>query len=157
MWVEKKVAQTGQDIFVGPTPLVAPDLKLQARYGGKMMPGEGEAISAYVKEGKRIPRRGEVGLEPEEIQKFEKLGYVMSGTRWVCSRELLFMSIRSEYMNMMRIQKEEQVKNMEDRRNFTQKIWEERALRENKIVGEFRALLQDRLKAKSKVDERSLK
>jgi len=31
--------------------------------------------------GKRIPRRGEVGLDSEQIEKFENIGYVMSGSR----------------------------------------------------------------------------
>lgn len=37
-------------------------------YGKALMPGEGAAMAAYVEEGKRIPRRGEIGLKPEEIQ-----------------------------------------------------------------------------------------
>ena len=38
-------------------------------------------MAAYVKEGKRIPRRGEVGLDSEQIEMFERAGYVMSGSR----------------------------------------------------------------------------
>lgn len=30
-----------------------------------LLPGEGDAIAHYVEEGKRIPRRGEVGLTSE--------------------------------------------------------------------------------------------
>lgn len=45
------------------------------------MPGEGAAMAEYVKAGKRIPRRGEIGLTSEEIANFEKSGYVMSGSR----------------------------------------------------------------------------
>lgn len=37
-------------------------------YGKALLPGEGAAMAAYVEEGKRIPRRGEIGLKPEEIQ-----------------------------------------------------------------------------------------
>lgn len=40
-------------------------------------------MAEYVKAGKRIPRRGEIGLTSEEIASFEKSGYVMSGSRWV--------------------------------------------------------------------------
>ena len=43
--------------------------------------GEGAAMHAYVQEGKRIPRRGEVGLSADQISHFEDLGYVMSGSR----------------------------------------------------------------------------
>ncbi|ORY28236.1 DUF926-domain-containing protein, partial [Rhizoclosmatium globosum] len=37
-------------------------------YGGQLLAGEGSALAAYVQEGKRIPRRGEIGLEAEEIE-----------------------------------------------------------------------------------------
>ena len=50
-------------------------------FGKALLPGEGEAMARFVAEGKRIPRRGEIGLESEEIQGFEELGYVMSGSR----------------------------------------------------------------------------
>lgn len=51
-------------------------------FGGALLPGEGEAMAQYVKEGKRIPRRGEIGLTSEEIATFESSGYVMSGSRY---------------------------------------------------------------------------
>ena len=38
-------------------------------------------MAAYIAEGKRIPRRGEIGLTPDEITGYEDLGYVMSGSR----------------------------------------------------------------------------
>ena len=37
--------------------------------------------AAFVQAGQRIPRKGEVGLSNEEIEEFEKIGYVMSGSR----------------------------------------------------------------------------
>ena len=60
-----------------------------------MLPGEGEAMAQYVKEGKRIPRRGEIGLTSDEIATFETAGYVMSGSRYgtsikECSTRLYF-------------------------------------------------------------------
>ena len=51
-------------------------------FGGALLPGEGEAMAQYVKEGKRIPRRGEIGLTSNEIATFEHAGYVMSGSRY---------------------------------------------------------------------------
>jgi len=51
-------------------------------FGGALLPGEGEAMAQYVKEGKRIPRRGEIGLTSDEIATFESSGYVMSGSRY---------------------------------------------------------------------------
>lgn len=65
-------------------------------YGGALRPGEGAAIAAFVQSGKRIPRRGEVGLTADQISKFEDLGYVMSGSR-------------HNRMNAIRIRKENQV------------------------------------------------
>jgi hypothetical protein len=50
-------------------------------YGKALLPGEGAAMAAYVAEGKRIPRRGEIGLTSEQIASFESVGYVMSGSR----------------------------------------------------------------------------
>lgn len=38
-------------------------------------------MHAFVQNGKRIPRRGEVGLSADQISHFEDLGYVMSGSR----------------------------------------------------------------------------
>lgn len=55
-------------------------------FGHALLPGEGAAMAEYVKAGKRIPRRGEIGLTSEEIANFEKSGYVMSGSRYVMFR-----------------------------------------------------------------------
>jgi len=55
------------------------------RYGGALRPGEAVAIAAYVQEGKRIPRRGEIGLNSDQIEQYEKAGFVMSGSRCVVS------------------------------------------------------------------------
>ncbi len=40
-------------------------------------------MAAYIAEGKRIPRRGEIGLTSDEIVKYEDMGFVMSGSRYV--------------------------------------------------------------------------
>ena len=52
-------------------------------FGKALLPGEGAAMAAYIAEGKRIPRRGEIGLTSDEIASYEKIGYVMSGSRLV--------------------------------------------------------------------------
>ena len=57
-------------------------------YGKFLLPGEGAAMAAYIEEGRRIPRRGEIGLESEEIDNFEKQGYIMSGSRFVAFLDL---------------------------------------------------------------------
>lgn len=67
-----------------------------ADYGTHMRPGEGTAMAAYVQSGKRIPRRGEVGMSADQIVNYEDLGYVMSGSR-------------HNRMNAIRIRKENQV------------------------------------------------
>lgn len=56
--------------------------ELPCSYGHALLPGEGAAMAEYVKAGKRIPRRGEIGLTSEEIASFECSGYVMSGSRY---------------------------------------------------------------------------
>lgn len=55
----------------------------QKELGKALLPGEGAAMAAYVAEGKRIPRRGEIGLTSDQIASFESVGYVMSGSRYV--------------------------------------------------------------------------
>lgn len=60
-------------------------------FGHALLPGEGAAMAEFVKAGKRIPRRGEIGLTSDEIAEFEKSGFVMSGSRyeadhsWCCN------------------------------------------------------------------------
>nr|TKW10736.1 hypothetical protein SEVIR_6G186500v2 [Setaria viridis] len=62
-----------------PAPLVIKPIPLphvdtaQARYGGALRPGEGDAITRFVQQGKRVPRRGEEGLSADEIERFEVL------------------------------------------------------------------------------------
>ena len=59
-------------------------------------------MAAYVQSGKRIPRRGEVGLSSDQISKFEDLGYIMSGSR-------------HSRMNAVRIRKENQIYSAEEK------------------------------------------
>lgn len=40
----------------------------QKDFGRALLPGEGAAMASYVLEGKRIPRRGEIGLTSDEIE-----------------------------------------------------------------------------------------
>ncbi|ORX63470.1 DUF926-domain-containing protein [Basidiobolus meristosporus CBS 931.73] len=75
-------------------------------------------MAAYVQSGKRIPRRGEIGLTSNQIETYEDVGYVMSGSR-------------HHRMNAVRIRKENQ-----------------KAKKENKIIADFRELVADRVKEK---------
>ncbi|KAK4771970.1 hypothetical protein SAY86_013745 [Trapa natans] len=111
---------------VGPAPL--PRAEGHISYGGALRPGEGDAIAQYVQQGKRIPRRGEVGLSAEEIQKFEGLGYVMSGSR-------------HQRMNAIRIRKENQVYSAEDKRALAMFNYEEKAKREHKVMADLQRLV----------------
>ena len=113
--------------MVGPAPLPKADGHI--RYGGALRPGEGDAIAQYVQQGKRIPRRGEVGLSADEIQKFETLGYVMSGSR-------------HQRMNAIRIRKENQVYSAEDKRALAMFNYEEKSKREQKVMADLQRLVQ---------------
>lgn len=78
-------------------PLITPEAVYNnSKFGERLLPGEGNAIAQFIESGKRIPRRGEVGLTSDEIEKFEGLGYVMSGSR-------------HRRMNAVRLRKEAQV------------------------------------------------
>ena len=82
MWVEKKIEVHDDDQDVGPMPLYVNDGRMNERsYGGALLAGEGSAMAAYVQDGKRIPRRGEIGLESDQIELYEEAGFVMSGSR----------------------------------------------------------------------------
>jgi len=69
------------DVEIGPMPLMIDTLNHRINYGKELLPGEGAAIAYYIQSGKRIPRRGEVGLTSEDIEKYESLGFVMSGSK----------------------------------------------------------------------------
>lgn len=112
----------------GPLPLPAVDV---GSYGGALMPGEGDAIAQYVAEGKRIPRRGEIGLSSGQIVDFENLGYIMSGSR-------------HRRMNAVRVRKENQVYSAEEKRALSLFNYEEKAKRENQILADFKKLLEEK-------------
>lgn len=123
----RKRAALETEPVVGPMPL--PRAEGHISYGGALRPGEGDAIAQYVQQGKRIPRRGEVGLSAEEIQKFETLGYVMSGSR-------------HQRMNAIRIRKENQVYSAEDKRALAMFNYEEKSKREQKVMADLQRLVQ---------------
>lgn len=126
LFKEKKPTLETEPV-VGPMPL--PRAEGHISYGGALRPGEGDAIAQYVQQGKRIPRRGEVGLSAEEISKFETLGYVMSGSR-------------HQRMNAIRIRKENQVYSAEDKRALAMFNYEEKAKREQKVMADLQRLVQ---------------
>uniref|UniRef100_A0A1I7TK39 Nkap_C domain-containing protein n=1 Tax=Caenorhabditis tropicalis TaxID=1561998 RepID=A0A1I7TK39_9PELO len=60
-------------------------------------------MAAYAARGERIPRRGEIGLSSGEIAEYEKVGYVMSGSR-------------HKAMEATRLRKENQILTAEEKR-----------------------------------------
>ena len=90
-----------------------------------MRPGEGGKIATFVEAGERVPRRGEIGLTNDQIDKFEDLGYVMSGSR-------------HRRMNAIRMRKENQVITAEEKRAMIRLQQEEKQKRESQIVASFK-------------------
>ncbi|CAE6509930.1 unnamed protein product [Rhizoctonia solani] len=147
MWVEKPPAapfvpiptaihhEELEDDEIGPMPATSSGGKLNERdYGGALLRGEGSAMAAYVQDGERIPRRGEIGLTSDEIETYENVGYVMSGSR-------------HRRMNAVRMRKENQVISAEEKRGILKMQKEEREKRESMIIGGFKEILEERLKS----------
>merc|ERR1712141_929197 len=101
--------------------------------GSALLPGEGSAMAAFVAEGKRIPRRGEIGLTSEEITHYEEEGWVMSGSR-------------HRRMEAVRLRKENQIYSADEQRALAMFSKDERTKRENKILGQFRDMVKTKLK-----------
>ncbi|XP_069798903.1 NF-kappa-B-activating protein [Dendropsophus ebraccatus] len=136
-WVEKTKVNVDDMELVGPeapiTHLSQDDKPLN--YGHALLPGEGAAMAEYVKAGKRIPRRGEIGLTSDEIASFEKSGYVMSGSR-------------HRRMEAVRLRKENQIYSADEKRALASFNQEERRKRENKILSSFREMVYRKTKGK---------
>uniref|UniRef100_A0A1I7XJF3 Nkap_C domain-containing protein n=1 Tax=Heterorhabditis bacteriophora TaxID=37862 RepID=A0A1I7XJF3_HETBA len=120
--------------------------KIKANYGKDMLKGEAAAMAAYIARGERIPRRGlviisismnypltlgEIGLSSAEILEFEKVGYVMSGTR-------------HKAMEATRLRKENQVLTAEEKRLLSGFSYEERKKKEETVLNQFRNLIQSK-------------
>ncbi len=90
-----------------------------------------ERFAPYIQQGKRIPRRGEVGLTSEAIENFEKLGYVMSGSR-------------HKKMTSAREMKEKQIFTVEEKKALAIFNLEEQQRKEISIIENFKKILQDK-------------
>ncbi|XP_030622408.1 NF-kappa-B-activating protein [Chanos chanos] len=134
LWVEK-TCTNGH--IVGPeaplTHMSQDDRPLD--FGHALLPGEGAAMAEYVKAGKRIPRRGEIGLTSDQIADFEKSGYVMSGSR-------------HRRMEAVRLRKENQIYSADEKRALASFNQEERRKRESKILSSFREMVYRKTKGK---------
>ena len=68
-----KKSSDSEDDMIG--PVLPKKVHLSHKeMGTQLLPGEGAAMAAYIAEGKRIPRRGEIGLTSDEISKYEDDG-----------------------------------------------------------------------------------
>jgi hypothetical protein len=125
--------------LVGPKPPQSAKLSSETTdLGGALLPGEGDAMARFVDEGKRIPRRGEIGLTPEEIDAYENAGFVMSGSR-------------HRRMEAVRIRKENQIYNADERRALAMFHYEEHQKKEAKVLEDFKAMLDEK-KRKAKAE-----
>lgn len=139
-WVEKDAAQrksqkshdssSDEEGIVGPMQSSHGGLSAKD-FGKALLPGEGAAMAAYVAEGKRIPRRGEIGLTSDEIANYESVGYVMSGSR-------------HRRMEAVRIRKENQIYSADEKRALAMFSKEERQKRENRILSQFREMVSSK-------------
>merc|ERR1712151_217732 len=102
-----------------------------AAYGNALLPGEGQAIAAYVQQNLRIPRRGEIGYSGNDIETFEKQGYVMSGSRHA-------------RMNAVRIRKENQIYSAEEQRALALITMEENQQKEAQLMQDYRTMLKEK-------------
>lgn len=129
----------------GPLPITSLNSNdNQVNYGKALLPGEGSAIAAFVQQNMRIPRRGEIGWDGDDIEKLETSGYVMSKMAQ-CFIYLVLSNMlaplggsRHKRMNAVRIRKENQVYSAEEKRALAVLSLEERQQKDNKIVAEFR-------------------
>lgn len=113
----------------------------KVNFGKALLPGEGAAMAMYVAAGERIPRRGEIGLTSDEIDSYEKVGYVMSGSR-------------HRRMEAVRIRKENQIYSVDEQRALQKFNHEERSKREQKILTQFRDLVESKAERSRKDHDR---
>lgn len=133
---KKPTSKSVEDGDIGPQQKTHATLT-HKEMGKALLPGEGAAMAAYVAEGKRIPRRGEIGLTSDEIETFESVGYVMSGSR-------------HRRMEAVRIRKENQIYSADEKRALAMFSKEERQKRENLILGQFREMVHAKIADKKK-------
>merc|ERR1712142_1393195 len=132
-WVEAKVTHSIPSPSIKTEP-IGPELPetLQEVYkvgdfGKGLLPGEGVAMAEYVANGQRIPRRGEIGMTNDDIDSFEKAGYIMSGNR-------------HRRMEAVRLRKESQIYTAEEKRALDMYSRVERVNKESSVIAQFKEL-----------------
>ena len=124
-------ADCGEEMFGPPLPVFRPEEHMD--YGSQLLPGEGAAMAEFVKAGKRIPRRGEIGLTSDQIEDYEASGFVMSGSR-------------HRRMEAVRLRKENQVYSADERRALALLSKEERVKKETEVISSFREMVSTKNK-----------
>lgn len=126
-----------EQIEIGPVPLKIEYDKNQERkmyQGMNINPTEAHLYAQYIQQGKRIPRRGEVGITSQEIEYFESIGYVMSGSR-------------HKKINAVRQRIEGKVYSAEDKRALVIFNLEENIKKEKNIINGFKYMMQNTSKS----------
>jgi len=100
-------------------------------FGKGLMPGEGVAMAEFVANGQRIPRRGEIGMTNDDIQAFERAGYIMSGNR-------------HRRMEAVRLRKESQIYSAEEKRALQLYSKQERDNKEGQVINQFRDMVKQK-------------
>jgi hypothetical protein len=131
--VRQRIEEEEDDeLELEPLPLTIRQLS-ERDYGDKLLPGEGTAMASFVQSGVRIPRRGEIGFDGEQIQKFEDLGFVMSGSR-------------NRRMNAIRIRKENQVIAAEKEKQAKLNRLEDRLVKEQQYIADLKKMIATKKK-----------
>jgi hypothetical protein len=97
-------------------------------------------MQAFVQQGQRIPRRGEIGMDVAQIEALESAGYVMSGSRHA-------------RMNAVRIRKEGQVMDAEEKRAHLLQRREAWVEKDGAIQSHFKELLEERVELAKRREE----
>ncbi len=134
---EREALDAGEALIGPPPPPAAIGPDDAVNHGSHLLAGEGAAMGAFVRDGQRIPRRGEIGLKTEQIERFEQLGYVMSGNRHA-------------RMNAVRMRKEAQVYSAEEKAALAALNKEERLAKEQRVLDDMRALVAQQLETNQK-------
>ncbi|CAL2029371.1 unnamed protein product [Caenorhabditis brenneri] len=147
-WEEKKpehfsgVIRSWKEGSLSPTPILPEHIKQRdqggafevekpGNYGKDLLKGEGAGMAAYAARGERIPRRGEIGLSSGEIAEYEKVGYVMSGSR-------------HKAMEATRLRKENQILTAEEKRLLSGVSMEAKKKKEEAVLEQFRSLIRNK-------------
>lgn len=126
---EQNLGAQEDEMFGPPIPVAKQEEHMD--FGSQLLRGEGAAMAEYVKAGKRIPRRGEIGLTSGEIEDYEKSGFVMSGSR-------------HRRMEAVRLRKENQVYSADERRALALLSKEERVKKETEMLSKFRSMVSSK-------------